>query len=159
MTENTQAKKLYTLLTKRNKTLFIAESCTGGLVSSLITDIPGSSDYFIGSVVAYSNDIKVRVLDVPRDLIRKKGAVSAEVAARMAEGARELFKTDISAAVTGIAGPSGGSAQKPVGLAYIAVASREKTVVKKVLFKGTRLALKKKFADAVLNLVCDCIGY
>ncbi|MFH1552272.1 MAG: nicotinamide-nucleotide amidohydrolase family protein [Candidatus Omnitrophota bacterium] len=145
--------KIANSLKKKKKTLAVAESCTGGLVSHRITDVPGSSKYFKGGVVAYSNMAKVSILAVPSGMIKKCGAVSREVALAMAEGARSAFEADIAAAVTGIAGPSGGTAEKPVGLAYMAVVSGKVSKTRKVNFKGGRSALKIKFSDAVLELI------
>src|SRR5512137_1579591 len=113
------------LLMVRGLSLATAESCTGGRLGDKITDVPGSSDYFMGGVVSYSNHAKVDLLGVDPKLIDSKGAVSEEVAIEMADGARERFHTDIGVGITGIAGPSGGSAMKPVGLVYIAVSSAE----------------------------------
>ena len=148
-------KKLGKILKKKKKTLFVAESCTGGLVSHHITNIPDSSDYFIGGVVAYSNKVKVALLGVPSMVVRKNGAVSREVAQAMAKGARKLFNTDFAAAITGIAGPSGGSRKKPVGLAFIAFASGKKAKTKKITFQGDRIQVKEKFAQATLKFILD----
>jgi len=135
------------------ETLAIAESCTGGLVSSLITNVSGSSKYFKGGIVAYSNDIKVSMLGVSKETIKKHGAVSRQAAQEMAKGIREVLASDVGAAITGIAGPKGGTKEKPVGLAYMAVATSRKVKTKKVLFKGTRLEIKEKFAVALLKLI------
>jgi PncC family amidohydrolase len=144
-------------LTKTRKTLAVAESCTGGAVSSRITGIPGSSTYFRGGVVAYSNDIKTFLLGVSPETLKKHGAVSRQSALTMAKGVKSLMGSDLSAAITGIAGPSGGSVKKPVGLAYIAVFFGDKHYSKKVLLKGDRQDLKVKFADAVLDMICKII--
>ncbi len=106
-----------------------AESCTGGLIAGAITDVPGASDVFDWGVVTYSNEAKSKLLGVPGDLLEKHGAVSAEVAASMAEGALERSGADIAVAVTGIAGPDGGSAEKPVGLVHFAAARKERDVL------------------------------
>ncbi|MFH1665242.1 MAG: CinA family protein [Candidatus Omnitrophota bacterium] len=137
----------------KKKTLALAESCTGGLVSSRITDVSGSSAYFRGGVVAYSNDIKINVLNVPADLIKEHGAVSRQVAMAMAEGARRVLGADMAAAVTGIAGPGGGTREKPVGLAYVAFVSGKVKKARKVLFKGDRMSVKNRFAEAVLKMI------
>ena len=147
--------KIIKILKKKNKTLVLAESCTGGLASSRIPDVSGSSKVFLGAVMAYSNKVKTEVLGVDEGLIKKKGAVSAEVARAMAEGAKLLLRADLAASVTGIAGPTGGSKSKPVGLAHIAFTSGKTTKTKKVLCKGTRLEIKRKFADAVLKMVLE----
>lgn len=139
------------VLKKKKKTLSCAESCTGGLVSSRITDVSGSSDFFLGSVVSYSNEAKVNLLGVDKRVITKYGAVSSRVARMMAEGARERFGSDCSVAVTGIAGPTGGTGTKPVGLAYIAISSKKGARSIKVRYKGKRAEVKARFADAALR--------
>jgi nicotinamide-nucleotide amidase len=143
-------------LTEKGMTLAVAESCTGGLVSHRITSVPGSSEYFKGGVVAYSNDVKTFLLYVSRELLEKHGAVSAQVARAMAKGAKSALDADIAVAITGIAGPAGGSEEKPVGLAHIAFASNEGIKTKKVLFEGDRESLKEQFAQAVLEFVLGC---
>jgi PncC family amidohydrolase len=145
------------ILRKKKKTLAVAESCTGGLVSSRITDIPGSSDYFLGGIVAYSNNVKISLLGVPGAVLKKHGAVSREAAIAMARGVKKALKTDVAAAVTGIAGPSGGSARKPVGLAYIAFVSGKNVRSLKVHFKGGRPAVKARFAQAVLEMIEESV--
>lgn len=150
--------KIAGILTKKKKTLALAESCTGGLVSHILTGIPGSSKYFNGSVIAYSNDVKTSVLGVPSKIIREYGAVSRETALAMAEGAKRVLRSDIAAAVTGIAGPSGGSEQKPVGTAYLAFVDGRIRKSRKVAFKGDRAALASKFSHAVLKLILKNIG-
>ncbi|MGB4372554.1 MAG: nicotinamide-nucleotide amidohydrolase family protein, partial [Halanaerobiales bacterium] len=105
-------------LKKKNLSISVAESCTGGLLGSRITDVPGSSAYFMGGMIVYSNEAKIKQLQVAKDTIRKYGAVSEETAREMAKNIRELFQTDLGIAITGIAGPDGGSARKPVGLVY-----------------------------------------
>ncbi|MGB2601142.1 MAG: CinA family protein [Candidatus Omnitrophota bacterium] len=149
--------KIAKILKRKKKTLAVAESCTGGLIASRITDISGSSRYFSGGVVAYSNDVKTSVLKVPQSLIKEYGAVSRQVAQSMAEGIKAELDSDVAAAVTGIAGPTGGSASKPVGTAYIAVVSGKRKKTKKVNFKGTRREIKQKFAEAVLKLIAENI--
>ena len=138
---------------KKKKTLGIAESCTGGLVSHRITNVQGSSRYFKGGFIAYSDEVKMSVLSVPREMIRKHGAVSRQVARAMAEGVRRVLRTDCAASVTGIAGPGGGTPEKPVGLAYISVASGSRTRTRKVLCKGDRAAVKYAFSQAVLGFI------
>ncbi|MFA6635658.1 MAG: CinA family protein [Candidatus Omnitrophota bacterium] len=139
--------------TGKRVTISLAESCTGGLASSRLTDIPGSSKYYKGGVIAYSNSIKVSILGVNPSTIKKFGAVSARAAREMAQGVKILMGSDLSAAITGIAGPSGSSEKKPVGLAYMAFSGKGKTVVKKVRFAGSRQEVKKKFSDALLFFV------
>jgi len=141
------------ILKKKKKTLALAESCTGGLASHRITNIPGSAAYFNGTVIAYSNDVKTSVLGVSKKTIKTYGAVSRETARTMAEGARRALNADIAAAVTGITGPGGGSIKKPVGLAYMAFTSGKIRKSRKVVFSGTRRAIKEQFAQALLEFV------
>jgi len=152
------AKTLGRLLRRKGLTVAIAESCTGGKVGDLITDVPGSSDYFLGGVISYSNDAKISVLGVDRSVLRAKGAVSEEVALQMASGARKRLKTDIGLSTTGIAGPTGGTAQKPVGLVYIAVSSSAGQKVSRNLFKGSRSAIKAKSAQKALELLEEFVA-
>ena len=126
------------LLKNSNKTMATAESCTGGKIASLITTVPGSSTYFKGSIVAYSNEVKIKVLGVKDEIIRSHGAVSQEAIVAMAQGVRNLLDTDYSIATSGIAGPDGGSAEKPVGTIWIAVASRKQVIATKFLFGDNR---------------------
>lgn len=141
------------LLTARKKTLAVAESCSGGLLSHRLTNIPGSSAFFKGGVVAYHNEVKARLLKVPPSLIKKHGAVSEPVALTMASGARRVFKTTWGIAITGIAGPSGGSVQKPVGLTFIAIASKNKRLCRRCQFKGNRAAIKRQAAEGAMKLL------
>ncbi len=145
------------VLRKKKRTLAVAESCTGGLVSHRITNVPGSSVYFKGGVIAYSNEIKTSLLEVPSGTIKKYGAVSREVVRAMTEGARRIFKADIAAGVTGIAGPGGGSPKKPAGLAFICVASNKGAKTRKVFVKGVREAVKFGFSQAVLELIREFV--
>jgi nicotinamide-nucleotide amidase len=134
-------------------TLAVAESCTGGLIAQRITEVPGSSVYFREGVVAYSNEAKVRLLGVPSDLIAEYGAVSAPVAEAMAEGVRERAETDFGVAVTGIAGPGGGTEDKPVGLVYIALADDAHTEHRKLLLPGDRSLVRWRASQAALDLL------
>ncbi len=143
-------------LRKRDLTLAIAESCTGGLISSRMTDSSGSSDYFAMGIVAYSDKIKENILGVSPVLLQKYGAVSKQVALEMAKGARLLAKTDIGVGVTGIAGPTGGTKKKPVGLVYIALVMDKKRIVKEFHFKGSRWDIKLQASEAGLNLIKRC---
>lgn len=140
-------------LIAKKYTLSIAESCTGGSVSARLTDIPGSSAYLMGSVVAYSNRVKTDFVGVPENIIQGKGAVSEETACAMAEGIRKRVVTDIGVGVTGIAGPDGGTAEKPVGLVYIAVAGPNGTVVEEERFTGQRSGIKTRAVNATLDLL------
>jgi nicotinamide-nucleotide amidase len=134
-------------------TLAVAESCTGGLIAQRLTEVPGSSTYFQEGVVTYSNDAKVRLLGVPADLIGEYGAVSAQVAEAMAEGVRERAETDFGLAVTGIAGPSGGTEDKPVGLVYIALSDDAHTEHRKLLLPGDRQLIRWRASQAALDLL------
>ncbi|MCK4356617.1 CinA family protein [Candidatus Bipolaricaulota bacterium] len=147
--------RLGEMLTVRGMTLAVAESCTGGLLASRITDIPGSSVYFRGGVIAYQNDVKERLLAVPASILSRHGAVSAETAKAMATGCKDLLASDIAVAITGIAGPGGGSAERPVGLVYIAVATAEGVRCQRFVWDGDRLANKEQSADAAFKLVLD----
>ncbi len=143
------------LLLKRKLKLGLAESCTGGLVSNLITNIPGASRYFQGSIVAYSNNVKKKVLKVPRTYLKKYGAVSREVALAMAKGARKATKADIGLSTTGIAGPSGGTKEKPVGLVFIGLTYPKKRLafVEEHHFQRKREDIKYRAAASALNLL------
>jgi PncC family amidohydrolase len=135
-----------------------AESCTGGLVGHALTEIPGSSDWFLGGVIAYANDIKMGILGVPGETLEAHGAVSAQTAVAMAEGARRLLGADIAVSVTGIAGPAGGSAAKPVGLTYVAVADARGHEVRRFLWPFDRSGNKRASASAAVTLVIDRLG-
>jgi len=141
------------LLRTKNATLCTAESCTGGNIAHLITSVAGSSEYYKGSVVAYDNSVKTGLLNVPEKLIEEHGAVSLEVAEAMAKGARKLFSTDYSVAVTGVAGPEGGTAEKPVGTVCISIDSKENTVTRKFAFGGDRNINIMRFSVAALNML------
>jgi PncC family amidohydrolase len=153
----TLARTIAKKLTLRHQSLATAESCTGGLISHTLTNISGSSDYYRGGVVSYANDSKVRFLGIPTGLIRKYGAVSGQVARAMADGIRKKTKADFSIAVTGIAGPSGGTRTKPVGLVFIAAATLRQTAIKRFIFKGTRLQIKTQATAAALGLLLKLI--
>jgi nicotinamide-nucleotide amidase len=141
------------LLAEKGQTLSLAESCTGGLVSELITAHSGASAVFRGSAVTYANDAKIALLGVPAVLLARFGAVSAEVARAMAEGARAAFNSDYALALTGIAGPSGGSEEKPVGLVHFAVASESGVSDRRVVFPGNREQVRRRAAFAGLALL------
>jgi nicotinamide-nucleotide amidase len=141
------------LLRLNKKTLAVAESCTGGFLGHRLTNIPGSSDYFLLGVVAYSNEAKINVLAVPPALIEKYGAVSSQAAEAMAQGIREKARADLGVAVTGIAGPSGGTPEKPVGLVYIALAWDKGSELKKNLFLGNREKIKFQSSQKALDMV------
>lgn len=142
------------LLTEKKQTVAVAESCTGGLIASKLTDIPGSSQYFERGVVSYSNAAKISLLDVSPDIIAQHGAVSAETALAMAEGVKWLAQTSFGLAVTGIAGPDGGTAQKPVGLVYIALAAAQtETQWRRYQFAGDRRMIRNRAAQTALDLL------
>jgi nicotinamide-nucleotide amidase len=140
-------------LKARRLTVSVAESCTGGLVSQRLTSIPGSSNYFNCGYIVYSNRAKVEMLKIPRALLKEKGAVSREVAAAMAEAARAGGATDLGLAVTGIAGPSGGTKDKPVGLVFWALADKKQTLCRSAIFGGDREAIRNRASQAVLDML------
>ncbi len=140
-------------LNSRRLTLGVVESATGGLISNLLTNVAGSSEFFKGSVVAYSNEVKLKLVGVRVETLHKYGAVSAQVAEQMATGGLELLGVDVCLADTGIAGPTGGSPEKPVGLVYVAVAGSHGVTSRYLLFDGSRLANKKAFAESALDLL------
>ena len=141
------------LLTSKGQSVCTAESCTGGKIAHLITSIPGSSAYFKGSVIAYDNSVKSGLLGVPEEIINNHGAVSKETVEMVAIGARKLFKTDFAVATSGIAGPDGGTSEKPVGTVWIGVSSRDGTVVEKQTFGNERVINIRRFSFAALNLL------
>ena len=141
------------LLAERGLTLAIAESCTGGLAAELVTRIPGSSRYFLGAAVVYANSAKTELLGVPPGLIAEHGAVSAAVARAMAEGVRTRLGADLGLAFTGIAGPDGGTAEKPVGLVHWALATASETQLRERVFSGRRLDIRRRAAFAGFDLI------
>ena len=141
------------LLRERRLTLALAESCTGGLVSARLTEIPGSSAFLERAFVTYSNKSKVEELGVPAELLERHGAVSEEVAREMARGARRVAGTDIAASLTGIAGPDGGTAEKPVGLVYLALDGAAGERVRRAHFAGTRERVRNQAAQALLDMI------
>jgi PncC family amidohydrolase len=147
------AVELGRLLSARGLTLALAESCTGGLIGSLITDVAGSSDYFLGSAVTYANRAKQGLLGVRPETLLAHGAVSAETAAEMAQGARRIFGAEIAASVTGIAGPGGGMPGKPVGLVHIHLSATDAEIGERHVWDSDRIGNKLLSAEAVLRLV------
>lgn len=143
------------LLTRRKLTIAVAESCTGGLVSHRLTNVPGSSVYFLGGIVAYAYAAKEQFLGVRHDTLYEYGAVSEEVAREMARGARRALGTDIAVAITGIAGPAGGLPGKPVGLTWISLSARDAELARKFVFGSDRLGNKEQAAQAALTIVRD----
>lgn len=150
------AVELGRLLRARHLTLALAESCTGGLIGSLITDVPGSSDYFLGSAVCYANSAKEKLLRVQPETLLAYGAVSAETAAEMAQGARRLYDATMAASVTGIAGPGGGTPDKPTGLTYVHLSAPDAEIGERHVWDSDRAGNKALSAEAVLRLV---VGY
>jgi PncC family amidohydrolase len=140
-------------LRRRQWTLALAESCTGGLVSHRVTNVPGSSDYYRGGIVSYANEAKVDLLDVCPETLAAQGAVSRETALEMAAGVRQALATDVGLSVTGIAGPGGGTPDKPVGLTWIAVSTPEGQAAERQVWSGEREAVKAQSAEAALALL------
>jgi len=144
-------------LVAQGHTLATAESCTGGLLGARLTDLPGSSVWYLGGVITYSNALKTQLLGVPAETLATEGAVSAATAQAMAEGTRDKTGADLAVAITGIAGPAGGTPEKPVGLVYIAVASPSpaETTIFKHHFEGSRAEIRAAAATAALQHVLD----
>ena len=152
------AQKIVSLLKKKRFKISFAESCTGGLLSSSITSISGSSKVFTLGLVTYSNQSKINTLKVPKKTIRKYGAVSYETCLSMVKNLNKINKTNISLSITGIAGPNGGSKKKPVGLVYIGIKKGSKTLVKKYLFKNKkRISIQRDAVNKSLNLILSFI--
>jgi len=141
------------LLYMRKKTITVAESCTGGLISHRLTNVPGSSNYFLGSIVAYSNRMKRDRLRVKKTTLEKYGAVSEKVAGEMAKGVKRIAGSDFGLGITGIAGPTGATEEKPIGLVYIALAYKNKVEIREFKFRGERGVIKAKAANAALDIV------
>jgi PncC family amidohydrolase len=151
-------KRLGELLLKKKLTIATAESCTGGLIGAAITAVSGSSDYFDGGVIAYDNRIKRDLLGVPARVLGKYGAVSAETVLAMASGACRLLKTDCAIAVSGIAGPGGGTTEKPVGLVYIGIAVRDSCRAVRCNFSGERQRIREKTVERSLREMIAAVG-
>ena len=152
------SKKIYNKLIKKKLTIAVAESCTGGLLSSALTSVSGSSKIFNLGFVVYSNKSKINVLKVPKNIIKKYGAVSKHVCFYMVKNLNKISKTDISVSITGIAGPSGGTKKKPVGLVYVGVKKNNKTSVKKYLFKNKgRSYIQKTIINKSLGVILSTL--
>ncbi len=151
--DQTLAHTTASFLSETGMTLAVAESCTGGLITHLLTEVPGISSSFLMGVVAYNNQAKTKQLAVPAKTIREYGAVSEEVALAMASGIRKAASADIGIAVTGIAGPTGGSCEKPIGLVYVAISGPDGEYARKFNFKGSRSGIKEKAAVAALEMI------
>ncbi len=139
------------LLIQKSLTISVAESCTGGLIGHMITSVPGSSAYFMGGIISYSNQAKSDLLSISPDMLKQYGAVSGETAREMAKGVRERFNTDIGLSVTGIAGPDGGTKEKPVGTVYMGLSFDKELISLKYLFKGTREQIKQQTAERAIE--------
>ena len=150
--------KIVKLLSKNRQKISFAESCTGGLLASSITSISGSSKVFTLGLVTYSNQAKINILKVPKKIIMKNGAVSYETCLSMVKKLNKVSKTNISVSITGVAGPNGGTRQKPVGLVYIGIKKANKTLVKKFLFKNKkRSSIQKATVNKALNLILSFV--
>ncbi|UCH72547.1 MAG: CinA family protein [Thermoplasmatales archaeon] len=147
--------KISLFLKKQKLSVATAESCTGGLIAHNLTNISGSSDYFDRGIVSYSNNAKIELFGITDNLLNEHGAVSEPVAKAMAEGVKNKSKVDIGIATTGIAGPTGGTKDKPVGLVYIAISSSDGTEVKKFQFSGDRLQNKENTCNAAFTMLFD----
>jgi PncC family amidohydrolase len=145
-------------LNEKGWTLGLGESCTGGLIAHRITDIPGSSDYFLGGVMAYSNAVKEALLGVKSETLQAVGAVSEETAREMARGASRVVSSDVGLSVTCIAGPGGGTEEKPVGLTFIGASTPEGEWSERHVFQGDRQSIKGSASDAALKLLLNALG-
>jgi PncC family amidohydrolase len=149
----TYIRGIHDLLIRSGKTIAVAESCTGGLLSKMLTDYPGSSRYFLLGVVAYHHKAKEKILHIPFALIARHGAVSREIAEKMASQVRKIAGADLGVGVTGIAGPSGGTKAKPAGTVFIAAANAKKTICTRFVFKGTRAQVRIQSAEKAAYLL------
>ena len=154
---NLESEKLYFNCIKKKLSITTAESCTGGMISSAIVHINGSSKIYKSSFIVYSNDMKSKLLNISNDLITENGAVSEIIAFNMAKNSLELLKANLSIAVTGIAGPTGGTFDKPVGLVWIGIGTKEKIITNKYQFNGNRLQIRQKTTYESLRLANDVI--
>jgi PncC family amidohydrolase len=141
------------LLIKKDKTVAVAESCTGGLLANLFTNIPGSSQYFLLGIVAYSNQTKISLLKIPAMLIKQHGAVSSQIAQLMAQNIRRIASSDYGIGITGIAGPGGARPGKPAGTVFISIVNRNKAITKRFHFTGNRLVVKRKATLKALSIL------
>ena len=150
--------QLAAALLARQQTLATAESCTGGLVGAALTALPGSSAWYRGGVVAYANDLKIRLLGVPAETLAAHGAVSLETARAMAQGARAAAAADFAVSITGIAGPAGGTPEKPVGLVFVGVAAPHGTATFKHHFSGSRADIRQAATEAALRHLLEAVA-
>lgn len=147
--------RIGSLLRERGQTLGVAESCTGGLIAHRLTNVAGSSEYFLGGIIAYSNSVKIKLLDVSPQTIEEHGAVSEQTVLEMARGARQVLGADIALSISGIAGPGGGSANKPVGTVWVGLATPDGERARRFHFDGDREQNKAAFAEAALNVLLE----
>lgn len=154
---HTISQKLHEKMLYKKLTLSLAESCTGGMIQEMITANSGASEYFMGGVVSYSNQAKINILKVKPETINKFGAVSKETAVEMVKGTKVIFGTDISASITGIAGPSGGTPEKPVGTIYLAISINNKIISRKLSLSGNRENIRKKSVLILIKLLLENI--
>jgi nicotinamide-nucleotide amidase len=155
---NNLAQEIGDLLKEHHLKLGAVESATGGLISHMVTNVSGSSEYYLGSITSYSNEIKMRLVGVKQETLEKYGAVSSQVAREMAEGGRQTLGVDICVADTGIAGPTGATPGKPVGLFYLGLSNSNGTFSRKHLFKGTREENKRQAAETALAWVKEYLA-
>jgi len=153
------AEEIGRLLMSKGLTVAVAESCTGGKLGDMLTDVPGSSDYFLGGVISYSNDAKSNLLGVDAKMLKAKGAVSEEVAVQMAAGARRQLRADVGVGITGIAGPTGGTPTKPVGLVYVAISSSKSSKCSRCVFKGSRSEIKTQSANRAFEMLREFVTH
>jgi nicotinamide-nucleotide amidase len=151
---NKITKQAHNQLRQQRKTISVAESCSGGLLSSLLTSQPGSSDYFLLGIVAYSNRSKEIILGIPEKIIASYGAVSRKVAILMAKNIRNKIHADFGLSITGIAGPTGATPGKPVGTVYICISGKNKNICRKFNFPGSRANIRKRSTQEALRLLC-----
>lgn len=150
--------QIHNILVKNKLTLAVAESCTGGRLSALLTQTSGSSQYFIFGIVAYHNKAKINILKIPATTIAKFGAVSEQTAKKMAQNARLIARTDFGIGITGIAGPTGATRTKPIGTVFIALAQKNRVLCKKFIFKGRRITVQNQAALKALELLEEAAG-
>ncbi len=155
MADPSRAQRLYQRMTELGLRLATAESCTGGLIGHKITNVPGSSNYYQGGVVSYSNDAKVWLLGVRPETLDRFGAVSRETMLEMAQGARSALEADVGLSVSGIAGPDGGTAEKPVGLVWVGLSLEGMELAQSFQFEGDRGAIKEQAAEGALGFLLD----
>jgi nicotinamide-nucleotide amidase len=153
MAEEPLARSIGKLLVKKQMTLALCESCTGGMLGAMITAVPGSSRFFVGGIIAYSDTTKKKIVGVKSATLKRFGAVSAEVAKEMASGVKTRMLSDVAIAITGIAGPSGGTKEKPVGLVYVGLAMKRRVRAFRFMFKGGRQTVRKSACKQALVLL------